>query len=472
MNRNLRDYWSIKKSGLFDPFIYLYNNPDVRLADVDPLMHFVKTGWKEGRNPSADFDINGYLVDFPELLSKNINPLVHFIKRENEESRSYRPNTLKELLHFHFKGFLFFVKLSGVVFFAGYPYPERERDGYYQRVRSIDNLFLDRWRVYIDLVNLPGRKSWYDFPAPKTLVLRPQIKGNRFLARMSSIFCILRCKTSYFHSILSAGGVGRNPIFWYLPLKKRILDMHGVVPEEFDYKGEKRRAIHFQRIERRIISRMHYLVVVTDAMKNHVEKKYPGLFKGQYITLPIFQELNMERTDKQDEPSKPVIVYAGGLQKWQQVPKMIDVMEKTYDFYSYRFYCPEPEKMIAMLPKALRDNKKIHVGSRTPSELLKEYPQCHYGFILREDIIVNQVSCPTKVIEYLANGIVPVVDSEKIGDFANMSMQYVRLKDLADHRLPEESKRKEMVNINYDVYKKLMILHKTGVVELIKAVNR
>lgn len=51
--------------------------------------------------------------------------------------------------------------------------------------------------------------------------------------------------------------------------------MHGVVPEEFDYKGEKRRAIHFQRIERRIISRVHYLVVVTDAMKNHVEKNTP-----------------------------------------------------------------------------------------------------------------------------------------------------------------------------------------------------
>jgi hypothetical protein len=435
-------------------------------------MHFVKTGWKEGRNPSADFDINRYLVDFPELLSRNINPLVHFIKREREESRSYRPKTLKELLQFLSKGFLFFLKLRGILFFAGYPYPERERDGYYQRIRSVDNLFLDRWRVYIDLVNLPGKKSWYDFPAPKTLVLRPQIRGNRFLARMSSIFCFIRCKTSYFHSILSAGGIGRIPFFWYLPLKKRILDMHGVVPEEFEYQGEKKRALLFQHIERRIISRVHFLVVVTDAMRLHVEKKYPGLFKGQYITLPIFQELNVERTDKSDEKRQPVIVYAGGLQKWQQVHKMIDVMEQTYDWYSYRFYCPEPEKMTAMLPNALRDNNKIHVGSRTPSELLIEYPQCDYGFILRKDSIVNQVSCPTKLIEYLAYGIIPVVDSENIGDFANMGMQYIRVKDLADHHLPEESKRKEMVNINYDVYEKLLNLHKTGVEELLKAVNR
>jgi len=48
MLTNLRDYFAIKHSGLFDERYYLLHNPDVRRADIDPLKHFVKFGWKEG----------------------------------------------------------------------------------------------------------------------------------------------------------------------------------------------------------------------------------------------------------------------------------------------------------------------------------------------------------------------------------------------------------------------------------------
>jgi len=48
----------IKQSGLFDPEYYLRTYADVRKADVDPLRHFCKRGWKEGRNPSAAFNIS------------------------------------------------------------------------------------------------------------------------------------------------------------------------------------------------------------------------------------------------------------------------------------------------------------------------------------------------------------------------------------------------------------------------------
>jgi len=77
---NLWDYLAIKRSGLFDEEYYLRHNPDVRRADVDPLMHFVKYGWKEGRNPSADFDVQFYLQSNPSLLSANFNPLVDYLR--------------------------------------------------------------------------------------------------------------------------------------------------------------------------------------------------------------------------------------------------------------------------------------------------------------------------------------------------------------------------------------------------------
>ena len=61
MCRILREYYLIKKSGLFNKQYYLINNPDVLKADIDPLLHFLRFGWKEGRNPSKDIDLRNFL---------------------------------------------------------------------------------------------------------------------------------------------------------------------------------------------------------------------------------------------------------------------------------------------------------------------------------------------------------------------------------------------------------------------------
>ena len=84
LNRDIR---LIKKSGLFDPIYYLEEYPDVGLADIDPLMHFVKFGWKENRNPTADFDTNFYLSENLDEQSAQTNPLIHFIKFGFNEGR-------------------------------------------------------------------------------------------------------------------------------------------------------------------------------------------------------------------------------------------------------------------------------------------------------------------------------------------------------------------------------------------------
>jgi glycosyltransferase involved in cell wall biosynthesis len=72
---------------LFDPEYYLGKNPDVRETGIDPLIHFIKTGWKEGRNPSKDFDINYYLETNPDIISLDMNPLVHYIRIGKDEGR-------------------------------------------------------------------------------------------------------------------------------------------------------------------------------------------------------------------------------------------------------------------------------------------------------------------------------------------------------------------------------------------------
>lgn len=468
MLKKWREYYLIKRSGLFDPVYYLLNYPDVRNADVDPLLHFIKVGWKEGRRPSSKFDQELFLNMHPELRGMDINPLLFFLKNEKEEEKS-KKLSLKKIVHFIRRGVPFLLKLKGIVFFAGYPYPEREKDGYYQRIRSVDTLFIDRWRIYIDNVRLPGRETWYDRPAPFTLVLRPYGSGEQeWVKRLCVVLCVLRCRVIYFHSVLSIGTID---FLWRLPGIRKIIDIHGAVPEEFRYQGDLVSAEHFNNIERSVVSKAQYIIVVSEAMRHHIEDKYSGTIGGQFITLPIFQDIFVYQSEKPYVNGKPVIIYAGGLQKWQQVPKMVNAMTSTLGYYNYKFYCPDPKEVLTMLPENLRKTSSLEIGSKSFGEISEVYRDCHYGFILREDIIVNHVACPTKLIEYLANGIVPIVDCEDIGDFKVMGMKFIHLGDLLKNKLPDESIRKDMAKINFYVFEKLLEKHDIGVSTLKQSIK-
>ena len=54
-------YRKIKASGIFDPDFYLKANPDVAAQAGDPLIHYLRGGWREGRWPGPLFDIGYYL---------------------------------------------------------------------------------------------------------------------------------------------------------------------------------------------------------------------------------------------------------------------------------------------------------------------------------------------------------------------------------------------------------------------------
>lgn len=87
MLKFLLEYFVIKKSGLFNPVYYLLSYPDVREGDIDPLVHFIRYGWREGRNPSEEFNTTQYLEVNPDVRFSRINPLLHYIKFGRNEGR-------------------------------------------------------------------------------------------------------------------------------------------------------------------------------------------------------------------------------------------------------------------------------------------------------------------------------------------------------------------------------------------------
>src|SRR4030042_1303462 len=90
------DYLKIKRSGLFDDHYYLKTYHDCRRSDVDPILHYLKFGYKEGRNPSAQFDNNYYLESNPDVRALQINPLIHYIRFGKKEGRLIRPQSLTD----------------------------------------------------------------------------------------------------------------------------------------------------------------------------------------------------------------------------------------------------------------------------------------------------------------------------------------------------------------------------------------
>ena len=83
-----REYLAVKHSGLFDSEYYLSAYPDLRGRIDDPVIHYVRHGAKEMRNPSQFFDTACYLRDNPDVAAAGVNPVAHFASTGLAEGRS------------------------------------------------------------------------------------------------------------------------------------------------------------------------------------------------------------------------------------------------------------------------------------------------------------------------------------------------------------------------------------------------
>ncbi|MBN2318023.1 MAG: hypothetical protein JXR49_03060, partial [Acidobacteria bacterium] len=75
-----RDALCIARSGLFDGAWYLGRYSDVADSGLHPLVHYVRRGAYEGRDPNPLFNSRWYLEKNPEVKADGGNPLAHFIR--------------------------------------------------------------------------------------------------------------------------------------------------------------------------------------------------------------------------------------------------------------------------------------------------------------------------------------------------------------------------------------------------------
>ena len=72
---------------LFDTHWYLERYEDVRRAGVNPLLHYMLHGWREGRDPGPGFQTEFDLAANADVRASGANPLAHYLRYGRHEGR-------------------------------------------------------------------------------------------------------------------------------------------------------------------------------------------------------------------------------------------------------------------------------------------------------------------------------------------------------------------------------------------------
>lgn len=360
-----------------------------------------------------------------------------------------------------------------ILFLAPYPGPD-DTDGYLQRVFAIDEYFSSEQRAYLQFTDHPESGNTTEPPSSdgkkSVYILDPTNPKHR--GYIHDLFN--QANLIYVHSIFRA-----EPLLEFfqsdLIRSKTVLDLHGIVPEECHLEGRFEEAQKLQAVEEIMVGSSAALVVVTEQMRRHFELKYPNL-PLNIILVPITlnSSIRTNRFDSTDNTpaskkysDPPRVIYAGGIQPWQNIHLMVDLIKRGPPHLDYDLLTPFCDHMDSLL-REIRTHRSIQIHHVPRSKIYDSYQKANFGFVLRDKNSVNSVACPTKLIEYLAMGVIPIVLQPEIGDFHSLNYRFILSEDFAKNRIPDSSRYQEMVEKNIRIYEQLMEQAMQGIQKILQ----
>ena len=260
-------------------------------------------------------------------------------------------------------------------------------------------------------------------------------KSNKLIQIFSFISFLLRNGNNY--SIIHVRSY--VPFLFLLPIKlflrsKLIFDMRGVLPEEFIEQagGFKGRLFYnfFKFFEPIFLKCSDRIVVVSNMFKEHILNNYTKISEGKIVVVSTFsrsiqlQNISIRQEMKISEHEK-LFVYSGSLTKWQNFETIVDLFREINSQIGQScliVFTFDIEKAQNILKKSLPDG--CYRVKFVPNNLLGTYlSQCDIGFLLRNDSLVNKVSAPIKLKDYLT-AHVPIIISDGIGDSSEIIIKY------------------------------------------------
>ncbi len=344
------------------------------------------------------------------------------------------------------------------------PFDRGPREGYRQRVSTMDARLAGRPRIYLTTPRPRG--------APMLRRLGPQcyeiaMNGEADVEGQEMARAVIgNARAIYCHSIypLQAGFLRRMVAKRACPL---LLDLHGIVPEEAKVQGAPE-VERLESLEEWAMLAADILVHVTRQMQQHFARKYAWA-GGKHIVCPIFSSARAEAT----RPRRNRIVYAGGAQQWQLVDRMVALAAAGLRTYDFAFLSPEANVFEARLAQkgVAPDGDRLIVRAARPAEVMDMYIQSRFGLLCRDDSLVNRVACPTKLIEYLTSGLVPLLSNPQIGDFPELGMRHWPVQAILDGAPPPDHELDRIIAHNQAATTALGELSATGVTEILAALD-
>jgi len=185
-----------------------------------------------------------------------------------------------------------------------------------------------------------------------------------------------------------------------------------------------------KRIDR-LLKFSDLIFCVSSSMKRHIIEKYKNIPSQKIFVIPSAADqekfyfsyearFKIRRSLNLDEYF--VFIYSGGLKKYyhkkDDIFKMISKLKKIYR--NIAFLCLTRDIDIAekLKNKYLLGTENVHIMSVNNDEINNYLCAADAGIILRDNIITNKVSSPTKVAEYLLAGL-PIIISKNVGDYSD-----------------------------------------------------
>ena len=335
-----------------------------------------------------------------------------------------------------------------VVFVSEYASQDTLSDGMMQRIAAVDSVFTNEPRVYLQI----AFKHYFRRQVRQEGLVR--IEYVNFFRHYGHIRrCFRDAACVYVHTV--------HQVLRSLPHVRRfgqktVVDVHGAVPEEVAYLGKPVYARICQRMERAAVKHARLLVLVTRKMAQHFCEKYSGLLvPAKILVLPMFDSgsrLPPPLPRAANQRSGLRLIYAGGVHKWQNIDLMLTLLSRLATVRpEARTWIYVPREATAEVKRKVTSlglDERVTVGWLPHGRLLREYARMDAGFVLRDGHLLNQVALPTKLLEYLAYGVVPIVLNPDIGDFLEFGYRYLTTEDLLDPRRlsPENLEQIRRVN--------------------------
>ena len=164
---------------------------------------------------------------------------------------------------------------------------------------------------------------------------------------------------------------------------------------------------------------------ISNAMLTHYKRKY-RYTKDNHFIMPCFNRKFNEKCFEEKKCTSLDFVYVGSMSAWQCIEETLALFKhisNNIENTTLSIFTSEIAKIRMLLVKHELTScvVKYVPYSKIDAELIKY----KYGFLLRRNININNVSTPTKMNTYLANGVIPIFN-DVISDFSeNLNSKFV-----------------------------------------------